>query len=39
MVDGRVVKAKGRFMSIDMANVISGARASLAGIRQRAGWR
>jgi cytosine/adenosine deaminase-related metal-dependent hydrolase len=39
MVDGRIVKSGGRFASIDMGNIISGARASLAGIRQRAGWR
>ena len=39
MIDGRILKRGGRLTIIDVPAVVGGARASLAGVRERAKWR
>ena len=39
VVDGRILKRGGKLTAIDTAEVITGARTALAGIRERTKWR
>jgi cytosine/adenosine deaminase-related metal-dependent hydrolase len=39
VIDGRILKRGGKLTAIDTTEVIAGARAALAGIRERAKWR
>jgi 5-methylthioadenosine/S-adenosylhomocysteine deaminase len=39
VVDGRILKRGGKLVAVDPAEVISGARTALAGIRERTKWR
>jgi cytosine/adenosine deaminase-related metal-dependent hydrolase len=39
VVDGRILKRGGKLTAIDTTEVIAGARAALAGIRERTKWR
>jgi 5-methylthioadenosine/S-adenosylhomocysteine deaminase len=39
VVDGRILKARGKLTAIDTSMVIADARAALAGVRERAKWR
>src|SRR6516165_668995 len=39
VVDGRVLKRGGKLAALDTAKVVAGARAALAGVRERAKWR
>jgi len=39
VVDGRILKRSGKLVAVDTAEVITGARTALAGIRERTKWR
>jgi len=39
VVDGRILKARGKLVAVDTPKVIAGARAALAGVRERTKWR
>jgi 5-methylthioadenosine/S-adenosylhomocysteine deaminase len=39
VVDGRILKRGGKLTALDTSEIISGARAALAGIRERTNWR
>jgi 5-methylthioadenosine/S-adenosylhomocysteine deaminase len=39
VVDGRILKARGKLTAIDTSMVIADARAALAGVRERTKWR
>ena len=39
VVDGRILKRGGKLTALDTSQVIAGARAALAGVRERAKWR
>jgi 5-methylthioadenosine/S-adenosylhomocysteine deaminase len=39
VVDGRILKRGGKLMALDTPTVIAGARAALAGVRERTKWR
>jgi hypothetical protein len=39
VVDGRILKAGGKLAALDTSTVIAGARAALAGVRERTKWR
>jgi 5-methylthioadenosine/S-adenosylhomocysteine deaminase len=39
VVDGRILKRGGKLVALDTAKVIAGARAALAGVRERTKWR
>jgi 5-methylthioadenosine/S-adenosylhomocysteine deaminase len=39
VVDGRILKRGGKLTALDTQDIISGARAALAGVRERAKWR
>ena len=39
VVDGRILKRGGKLTAIDTSQVIAGARAALAGVRERTKWR
>jgi cytosine/adenosine deaminase-related metal-dependent hydrolase len=39
VVDGRILKRSGKLIAIDTSEIISGARAALAGVRERTKWR
>jgi cytosine/adenosine deaminase-related metal-dependent hydrolase len=38
MVDGRILKRRGRLTAIDVEQTVSEASSALAGVRKRAGW-
>ena len=38
-IDGRILKRGGKLTAVDASEVIAGARAALAGVRERAKWR
>jgi hypothetical protein len=38
MVDGRILKRRGRLTSIDVEQAVSEASSALAAVRKRAGW-
>ena len=38
MVDGRILKRRGRLTAIDVEQVVSEASSALSGVRKRAGW-
>jgi 5-methylthioadenosine/S-adenosylhomocysteine deaminase len=39
VVDGRILKRGGKLTALDSSEIISGARAALAGVRERTNWR
>ena len=39
VVDGRILKARGKLTALDTPKVVADARAALAGVRQRTKWR
>ena len=39
VVDGRILKARGKLVAVDTPKVVAGARAALAGVRERTKWR
>jgi cytosine/adenosine deaminase-related metal-dependent hydrolase len=39
VVDGRILKRGGKLAALDTAKVVAGARAALAGVRERTKWR
>lgn len=39
VVDGRILKRGGKLIALDTSEIISGARAALAGVRERTNWR
>jgi 5-methylthioadenosine/S-adenosylhomocysteine deaminase len=39
VVDGRILKRGGKLTALDTSEIISGARAALAGVRERTNWR
>jgi 5-methylthioadenosine/S-adenosylhomocysteine deaminase len=39
VVDGRILKRRGKLVAVDASEVITGARTALAGIRERTNWR
>jgi len=39
VVDGRILKRGGKLAALDTPKVVAGARAALAGVRERAKWR
>ena len=39
MVDGRILKRRGRFSAVDVAQVVTEAATALTALRKRAGWR
>ena len=38
MVDGRILKRRGRLTAVDVEQVVSEASSALSGVRKRAGW-
>jgi cytosine/adenosine deaminase-related metal-dependent hydrolase len=39
VVDGRILKRGGKLVALDTPKVVAGARAALAGVRERTKWR
>jgi cytosine/adenosine deaminase-related metal-dependent hydrolase len=39
VVDGRILKRGGKLAALDTPKVVAGARAALAGVRERTKWR
>jgi cytosine/adenosine deaminase-related metal-dependent hydrolase len=39
VVDGRILKRGGKLAALDTSKVVAGARAALAGVRERTKWR